>query len=205
MSKAIVVLAKSPEPGRVKTRLIPVLGEQQATLVYQRLLQHTLTLASKYACQSSDIEAYLFLSGDAENTAYKKIRFGLTLNVADQAQGDLGSRMSHALGTALEKHDQAVIVGADCPGINSAYLDQAFAQLEHKDLVFGPALDGGYVLLGLKQIHPSMFENMPWSQANLLQQSLARAQLQQLAVATLAPLGDVDYAEDLDLLSLLND
>ena len=105
--------------------------------------------------------------------------------------------MINAFQTAFDAgHDRAIIIGSDCPGITTEYLRDAFAQLKAHDLVLGPALDGGYTLLGLRRPTPGLFENMTWSTEQVLTDTLERASAAGLGVHQLAPLSDVDYVED---------
>lgn len=95
-----------------------------------------------------------------------------------------------------EGQDRAIVIGSDCPGITTDYLKEALSALDDHDLVIGPALDGGYTLLGMRTLEPSLFRDMEWSTERVLPDTLARAEAAGLSVCQLAPLSDVDYLED---------
>lgn len=139
---AVVVFARAPEPGRVKTRLIPGLGARGACAAHQRLLTHSLRVVSALG-----LPAWLYGAGDTERLREPAQRQGLGL--ARQARGELGQRMAAALaevhGSGFER---VVLVGSDCPVLDPDYLRAALEALNETDFVLGPAEDGGYVLLG---------------------------------------------------------
>lgn len=140
--QALIVLARAPEPGQVKTRLIPTLGEDQACQVHRELLDDTLARVS--ALQRP---VHFYVAGDVNAVA------GLArtheLEPRPQPDGDLGERMAAVLAEVHgQGFDHVVLVGSDCPVLDKPYLEQALLALEHADFVLGPAEDGGYVLLG---------------------------------------------------------
>ncbi len=139
---AIIVLARAPEPGRVKTRLIPALGAEEACRVHEQLLEHTLATVAR-----AGYPARLYADGDQSRMRARAEQYGFRLR--RQHEGDLGRRMAAALG---EVHDEGfervALVGSDCPVLDQAYLDQALTALGEAEFVLGPADDGGYVLLG---------------------------------------------------------
>jgi hypothetical protein len=115
-----------------------------------------------------------------------------------QAEGDLGDRMHDAFAQAFrEGEKRVVLIGTDCPGITPQILQRAFDALLTNDAVFGPALDGGYYLVGLRRATPSLFQGPQWGTDEVLRQTLGIAREQELSVAQLEPLGDVDRPEDL--------
>lgn len=140
--EAIIVLARAPEPGRVKTRLIPAFGAEGACRVHESLLEHTLTTVAE-----TGRAAWLYVAGEHARVRAQVEALGLSLRL--QSNGDLGERMAAAL---AEVHGQGfervILVGSDCPVLDRAYLEQALMALEDADFVLGPAEDGGYVLLG---------------------------------------------------------
>ena len=125
---------------------------------------------------------------------------GPDLQVQRQGEGDLGDRLSQAFQTAFaEGKEAAIVLGTDCPELDAALLEQAFQELQLHDLVLGPASDGGYYLLGLRQPVPELFANIPWSTSTVLSQTLAIAEQLGLSIALLPTLSDVDYPEDLEV------
>ena len=114
-----------------------------------------------------------------------------------QAEGDLGARMEHAFQKCFARgHDRVLIIGSDCPGVTTAYLRRAYAALEQTDVVVGPAADGGYTLLGMRELLSPLFRDMTWSTASVLPETLARVAAQGRSVTQLATLIDVDHIED---------
>ena len=115
-----------------------------------------------------------------------------------QGEGDLGVRMARSLASALQGTNCAVIIGTDCPGLNSSILAAAFEQLQLSyDLVLGPAVDGGYYLLGLRYFIPELFIGINWGTDQVLQQTVDIAHQLNLSIAFLPELADVDRPEDL--------
>jgi len=188
---ALAILVKNPIPGKTKTRLAADVGNEKALKMYHQLMDWTRDQALGLGDQVTRYLLYseTVLTNDGwPNGAFQK---GL------QHAGDLGDRMHTAFTTAFAAgHDRAIITGSDCPGITTAYLQEAFAALDDHDMVIGPALDGGYTLLGLRQAAPSLFADMEWSTEQVLAQTLTRAAAAGLNVHQLAPLSDVDYLED---------
>jgi len=114
-----------------------------------------------------------------------------------QHPGDLGERMLDGFRIAFEEgYDKVVIIGSDCPGIDTDYLNEAFVALDDHDVVIGPALDGGYTLLGMRTFTPTLFKNIAWSTSEVLPATLARAAAVGRSVHQLKPLSDVDYLAD---------
>jgi rSAM/selenodomain-associated transferase 1 len=188
--RRLLVFARAPQPGRVKTRLIPALGAAGATAVYRQLLQRTLA----HAAALPGIVTELWWDGAAAGAAP-----GRCAGLAErQQQGrDLGARMAHALEQALRRAPAAVLIGSDCPDCDADYLQAAFAALRDHDAVLGPALDGGYVLIGLKRHAPQLFSAMPWGTDRVLDQTRARLRALGWRWHELAVRRDVDRPEDL--------
>ncbi|MBU2538315.1 MAG: TIGR04282 family arsenosugar biosynthesis glycosyltransferase, partial [Proteobacteria bacterium] len=115
-----------------------------------------------------------------------------------QGEGDLGDRLRRAFTLAFARDTRrVVIIGADCPGLSPTLFSQAFAALDHKDLVIGPAMDGGYYLIGLSHPAPSLFSDIPWGSGKVLAATLNQAKTLNLSNHLLEPLADVDRPEDL--------
>jgi rSAM/selenodomain-associated transferase 1 len=120
------------------------------------------------------------------------------LQIRSQAAGDLGERMQAAFAAAFAAGSRRVaIIGTDCPGLRESHLTQAIALLDSYDVVLGPATDGGYYLLGLRELQPELFQNKEWSTATVLSDTVADAERLGLRVALLTELHDVDTADDL--------
>ena len=113
-----------------------------------------------------------------------------------QANGDLGDRMKAAFSTAFEDHDQVLIIGSDCASLTTEIVEAGFSALEQHDFVLGPAMDGGYYLLGMKQYTPELFEAMPWSTETVGQITRDRIKGMGKTCFLLPELSDIDFEED---------
>ncbi|MCC3156848.1 TIGR04282 family arsenosugar biosynthesis glycosyltransferase [Hymenobacter sp. 15J16-1T3B] len=186
----LLIFARYPELGKVKTRLAAGLGEEAALSIYRQLLAHTRAAVAPLPAART-----LWLAAAPPPAAGP-----LWPGTAQQLQpvgADLGQRMAHAFAAAFAQGARRVVViGTDCPGLRTELLATAFEQLRHHDVVLGPAADGGYYLLGLGQPQPALFEGIRWSTDSVLRDTLAIAERQRLTVARLPTLQDVDTAED---------
>ncbi len=189
----ILIFAKAPEPGRVKTRLIPLLGAGGAARLQQRLLETTVArVAGAGLCPVT-----LCCAPDTGHPQFSALAGRHDITLRPQCAGDLGQRMAEAAAAALGETDQVLLIGTDCPVMQTAYLADALAQLAAgKEAVIGPAEDGGYVLLGLRRFYPLLFTDMPWGSDEVL--GLTRQRLAGLAADTalLPPLWDLDRPAD---------
>ena len=143
MSEAIAVLARAPVPGRVKTRLVPALGETGAALAHLLLLRRTLLVALL-----SGRPVYCYSEQGWRDPLFAGVS---GLYWREQEGGGLGERMQHAVAATHPGAQRVVLVGSDCPTLSVQYFDQAFAALTDREWVIGPAEDGGYVLLGSRR------------------------------------------------------
>ncbi|MAM39210.1 MAG: hypothetical protein CL949_12090 [Erythrobacter sp.] len=183
ISPRLSIFARLPVPGKVKTRLIPALGEEGAARLYARLLALTVEVA-----RESGFEFELRVTG-GEIGAFQGL-FGEDVPVVDQGDGDLGARMARVEAPAL-------LIGSDCPGITAPLLRAAAGALEDRRVVLGPANDGGYYLIGYREPVPFLFEDMEWSTPKVLPETLARLAARGHGPAILPELADIDTAEDL--------
>jgi len=197
LSISLHMLARSPIPGRVKTRLIPVLGEEGACDLQRLLLERALRLPAQGFSQR-----FLWLD-DGPDDALQALAAQLDWTLVEQPAGDLGERMRRIAALGLAESDAVVLIGNDCPALDGDYLRGACKALQGQPVVLGPAEDGGYVLLGLRQLDPLLFSAMPWGTDQVL--SMTRARLQQLDWdhQLLPVLWDVDRPEDLPRLATL--
>jgi len=166
----IVIFAKAPVPGRVKTRLIPALGEAGAA----RLAAHMLDLALEQArvVAVGPVELCMSPAPDSPDWAGTPLPAGI--ETRDQGAGDLGERMARAAQRAIAHGEAVLLTGTDCPQLTAARLREAAAQLTSHDAVLHRAADGGYVLLGLRAFDASLFEDIPWSTAAVADLTLER-------------------------------
>lgn len=193
-TRSVVVFAKEPTPGRVKTRLAADLGETEATRVYRTLAERTIERLREGGWR---LAVYV---DPGRDEVRRRVAEWLDVPVGSvwpQEGVDLGARMAGALTERLEDSERVCIVGTDLPDIDVATLDAAFAALDDHDVVFGPATDGGYYLVGSAAPHPALFRDVPWSSAAVLETSLRRARDAGLSVALLPRKTDVDTVRDL--------
>ena len=190
----LLVFARVPALGQVKTRLAAGVGDTAALAIY-----HELAGITRAAIAEAGVPTTVWLAGTAgpQPTAAEAQEWA-GLASCSQQTGDLGQRMAMAFAAAFATGAERVaIIGTDCPGLRAAHLAKAFALLSQNDVVLGPATDGGYYLLGLRQPQPELFEHKAWSTATVLADTLADAQRLGCRVALLPELHDVDTADDL--------
>ncbi len=190
--RALIVFAKAPRPGRVKTRLAADLGAQEAARVYRRLGRRVLD-----AVREGPYRTLVYYDPPDAEAEMRDWLGGESLEFRPQAEGDLGERMARAFEEALRDADRACIVGTDVPALRRALVVQALERLESADVVLGPAEDGGYYLMALSRPHPEIFRDVPWSTADVLGTTLERARHAGLRESLLPVLKDVDTAADL--------
>ena len=191
--RALLVFARNPVAGQVKTRLIPALGAEGAVAVYRRLLAGTL--AAAHAANSDTLS--LWIDQPSPNAELLDSIAAYDTDWHPQSSGDLGARMQHAFESSLAGHRHVVLIGSDCPEFSAAYLHQAFDALQRCDLVIGPASDGGYVLIGMNTSHAALFESIPWSTDRVLAVTRQRLAGLGLSCHELPALRDIDTADDL--------
>jgi rSAM/selenodomain-associated transferase 1 len=189
----VLVFARAPEPGRVKTRLIPALGPEGAAALHEKLTLHALSVAKA----SGVGPVRMWCAPDAAHPFFLECRRRFALTLHAQGRGDLGERMARAFRTTLAQAWGALLIGSDIPAISADYLRDAQLQLREADAVLGPAEDGGYVLIGLRRHAPALFRAMPWGEPSVLAQTRRRLSALGLRRRELAPLRDVDRPEDL--------
>ena len=191
---AVLIFAKAPVPGEVKTRLIPVLGVEGAAQLAERLIGWCVDMA--VAAGVGPVE--LWCAPDAAHPAFGGMAGRLGVRLAVQGEGDLGERMARALADALGRHPHALLIGTDCPSFEVADLRQATAWLaQGQDAVFGPVEDGGYWLIGLSRPQPALFEGMAWSTKDVMAVTRERLRVLGLRWAELPVRWDLDRPEDL--------
>jgi uncharacterized protein len=185
----IVIFARAPELGAVKTRLAKIVGDEQALALYEAFLDDTCSMT-----QGLGARRVLCVAGAADHPRVEHLAKSQRLTVEEQGDGDLGARMSRA----LERHvarGPVVIIGSDAPSLPRAYLHQALDELMAHDVVIGPSEDGGYYLIGARVPVPELFVDVHWSTAEVLPTTLQR--LAGRSSLVLPPWHDVDSAEDL--------
>jgi rSAM/selenodomain-associated transferase 1 len=194
MKKRLIVFAREPVPGLVKTRLAAAIGDRAAAELYETMLQDVL----KTCRQLGDAETVVFWACEEESLPRLAERYHCTSR--RQSPGDLGKRMQTAFADMFANgSDVCCIIGSDAPDVPLSYLQKAYSVLEtqQSDVVFGPSRDGGYYLLGLRQVWPRLFRKIPWSSAVVLEESLAAARDSGAMVTLLPEWQDIDTVEDL--------
>ena len=190
----LIVFAKAPEPGKVKTRLIPALSAAGAAELHRRLVRHSLGAAK--AARLGPVE--LWCAPDTSGPFFRECerRFGASLHA--QGEGDLGARMLRAFESALAHAPRAILVGSDIPALSARYLrDADQALVRGDDAVIGPAEDGGYVLMGLSRSDPELFRDIPWGGPEVMAETRRRIAALAWRSRELPVLWDVDRPEDL--------
>lgn len=197
MRQRLIVFTRYPEPGKAKRRLIPALGPAGAADVHREMTRHTLRWAGELEC-CCGVSVEVHFEGGSE--AQMEASFGAGWQYRPQGDGELGQRMSRSFRDAFHAGvSETVIVGTDCPGMTADLAQNAFDALKDHDVVLGPAVDGGYYLIGLRSETPQLFEQIPWGTGDVLQQTLKMIGRLGLSVAQLEPLNDVDRPEDLEV------
>lgn len=189
----IIVLARAPQPGAVKTRLIPLLGAEGAAALHVRLVKHTLATVRKAALGA--VELHCAPDCDDDFFRFCSNRYGVHL--VAQRDGDLGARMAAAVSAALAVHARVLLIGSDCPALTARHLRQANqALLDGAPAVLVPADDGGYVLLGLTRSDKRLFEGIAWGSDTVFADTRARLRALGWRSHELETLWDVDRPED---------
>jgi len=195
-TRRLIVMTRVPEAGCVKTRLIPALGGEGAAKLHGKFLQRALTTASEHA-ELSNVAVEVRYTG-AAGIRFPQEDYPSVSMVRQQQGSDLGERLLSAVKTAKTECAQGiVIIGTDCPDLSPEVLELAWHNLTHADVVFGPAEDGGYYLIGLNESYGELFHAIDWGTEHVLAQSLERCREAGLSFALLPRLNDVDLPEDL--------
>lgn len=185
MQPTVALFAKFPVAGLAKTRLIPALGPHGAAQVHRLLVERTIA-----TLRASGLPFAVHCTGAplADFAAW----LGEEVELLEQGEGDLGARLTRV-------GAPAILLGADVPALTPAHLIAAARALEDSDVVIGPALDGGYYLMGFTRRLPFLFTDMAWGTSSVLEVTLARLFEQNIAPAMLEPLADLDRPADLGL------
>jgi len=186
--KALIIFARNPELGQCKTRLAKAIGDEAALKIYTILLRHTAEVsegvkADKYVFYSESIKEHDLWNPDVFR---KKLQYGT----------DLGTRMENAFSELFALgYEKVMIIGSDLLDLSQHHIDGAFERMNHHDVVIGPSKDGGYYLLGLKQIYEKIFRNKVWGADTVLINTLN--DLKNIDVEILEELNDIDTFEDM--------
>lgn len=194
-STLIVVFAKAPQAGRVKTRLAAQIGAQAAASLHARLVERTLLTAVGADCGAVELHG-----SPSNHSCLRALARCHGVVLRSQAEGDIGRRMARAFREGLRTHRRMILVGSDCPALAPADLQRAARLLRGCDAVIAPAEDGGYPLLGLSRPAPGIFEAIAWSTPSVIGQTRAKLAALHLRWRELRTLWDVDRPVDLERL-----
>jgi len=193
----LILFTRYPEPGKVKTRLIPALGAAGAAYLQRKMTEFTLQWARELRPKIPLSVEIRYAGGETQEM---QEWLGPDLIYAPQGEGDLGSRMLHGFADAFQGGmEKVILIGTDLPGLNEPVVASALQALDTHDLVLGPAHDGGYYLIGLRFAEPALFHGIPWGTDRVLAKTLAIAKDLRLQVSLLEILEDVDRPEDLPI------
>lgn len=189
LKKALIIFARNPVAGKVKTRLAATLGAEKALSVYGLLLQHTANVCTEVLCD----RFVFYADGIPENDSWPNNNF-FKMN---QEGNDLGERMQQAFTAIFAKnYNQVLIIGTDCFELTPAIIEAAFTALHTYDAVIGPSEDGGYYLLGMKKNYSFLFQDKKWSTESVYKNTIQDFITHQLLYYTLPILHDIDTEAD---------
>lgn len=188
----LLVFAKDPVPGRVKTRLAAEVGPDEAARIYRSLGRRVVDQV-----RGGPYRTVVCFDPPEARTAVEEWLGTHGVEFHPQSPGNLGDRLEAAFRWAFQESDRVLVIGTDAPGVDAKGMEAALRTLDEADLALGPALDGGYYLLGLRDPTPELFREIPWSTAEVLEATRARARELGLEEVLLPPLRDVDTREDL--------
>ncbi len=197
----IICFCKHPEPGLVKSRLAKDIGNEHAAEIYKLLLDETLKSISNLEAK---VYLYCYPNVDHPILQQYKNKYGLTLK--KQCDGNLGMKMFHAITNHLNGNSNVVLVGSDCLEINASYIQKAFESLNSGyEIVLGPAIDGGYALIGANNINVSIFQDIAWSTNEVLKQTEEKINGLNWKYSCLNKVRDLDTLGDFQYFSTHND
>jgi hypothetical protein len=189
----VLVFARAPRPGTVKTRLIPLLGPERAAALHRKLVEHTLWAATTATCGAVE----LWCAPDCSDAFLRERAKTIGAALHAQVGEDLGARMAHAFERALKQSRCALLIGTDCAVLRPMHIREAAGTLAAGDeAVFCPAEDGGYALIGLARFDRGLFERMRWGESSVMDATRRRLRELGWRWRELATLWDIDRPED---------
>ncbi len=196
MTDLLILFAKSPEPGRVKTRLLPLFNKEETAK-----LQEAFILDSLHLIQALNANKAMACSPDTTHPFFHHCEKEHAIPLIPQEGKDLGERMKNAFSWAFSNHfHKVVIIGSDSPTLPRAFIRKAFQALEARSIVLGPSLDGGYYLIGASAPLPDLFSKIPWGTASVLTQTLMRLNEMKIPTSLLPFWYDIDRPDDVAFL-----
>ena len=197
MKAELVIMAKQPVAGKVKTRLIPDYSEREAARIATILLRETVALSVKYWPGP----VVLSIAPDCQHELVSELCEMYSLTCRAQCEGDLGTRMQYELDAAINDQGCGIVIGTDVPQVLNEVLPQAWQALQQNDVVIGPSEDGGYYLIGITRLFEGLFQDIPWSTDQVYTYTLERVQAASSSYATLPMARDIDTAKDLHVVA----
>ncbi len=191
----LIIFAKYPEPGKVKSRIASELGAERAAEVYSRIAKAVIEKVS-----TSDTHRTIIFYDPPERENEIKLWLGINKHSFERQSGStIGEKMSNSFRAVFSRGaEKAVLIGTDIPEITAGTVNAAFGLLDETDVVLGPAEDGGYYLMGLRNSEPLLFRDIEWSTNLVLSQTIDRIKERKLSYNLLQTLKDVDTAGDID-------
>lgn len=197
MKKILVIMAKEPEVGKVKTRLSPQLTDQQAAELYKCFLIDKIGSIIELGKSIKGISLAVAFDPPSAQLFFQKLVPSWFILI-NQHGSDLGERLMHLFDHCLSSgFDRVVVIDSDSPNLPLEFLERAFEMLKNADVVLGPSQDGGYYLIGLTKRQPKLFNNIAWSTDSVLKQTTNQAKKLHLTVESLPKWYDVDTPQDL--------
>lgn len=193
--KALVIMTRIPIPNKTKTRLMTILSPEECAEIHRSFLKDIVETSSKL---DRETDIYLFYSDEGPVSVIDDI-VGEEMTVLPQRGENLGEKMRNIFADLFERgYSKVVLMGADIPEVSREDLDKAFGELTLKDLVFGPTLDGGYYLVGMKQLHEMIFDpKIKWGTPEVFQETLEILKRSGVEVGLIRAHEDIDTKEDL--------
>ncbi|MEP6681858.1 MAG: TIGR04282 family arsenosugar biosynthesis glycosyltransferase [Parafilimonas sp.] len=195
MKQALIIFQKNPVYGKVKTRLAATIGNDEALAIYRQLIQHTHLITHELKADKIVFYSDVIDEDDNWNNEYLKQL---------QKGNDLGERMMNAFNYVFQKHfSNAIIIGTDCAELDELIILNAFDKLNEYDVVIGPSADGGYYLLGMKEITKHLFTAIEWSTNKVLNTTIERCRANNRSYFLLKELHDIDEEKDLAYMKVI--
>ena len=189
----LLIFTKAPILGEVKTRLQPDYSPEQSLELHKKLVINTLTSVS----HSTGFDIDLCCTPNRQHLFFLDCENSFSIALSDQVGDDLGERMAFAFSSGLQLYEKVIIIGTDCPELDGEYIKNALKALDDFDAVIGPAEDGGYVLLGLKNFSPKLFSGISWGNDTVFKQTQKVLSDLSWSCQELAIMHDLDRPEDL--------
>ena len=189
----ILLFAKAPVEGKVNTRLIPAIGVQAATKLQHNLIHQRLSMLK----QANLCAVTLMCSPDVQHDYFVHCKQHYPISLLAQSGADLGARMLNAIKQALQQYKYCIVIGTDAPALDEVFIRQAIEHLKtESEVVFVPAEDGGYVLVGLQKPYEFLFQDISWGSAKVMRQARHKLNENSISFNELATCWDIDRLED---------